>query len=287
MDDSSNHNELNIFTFPDGVTIQRLGFGAMRLTGEGIWGEPEDPQEAKKVLKRTLDLGINFIDTADSYGPEVSERLIGETLHPYPSKLVIATKGGLERGGPGNWRPNGRPDHLREALHGSLKRLKKDIIYLYQLHKPDPEVPFEESVGTLADLQKAGKIKHIGLSNVSVKQLEKALQWVKVVSVQNKYNLVHRDDEDVLDYCEQHGIAFIPWYPLNTGDLTGKGTSLDKIAKKHEATPSQIALAWLLHKSPIMIPIPGTSKVKHLEENMKAANIKLDQEDMEALNNIK
>lgn len=286
MDQSTHNKGFNIFTFPDGVSISRLGFGAMRLTGEGVWGEPEDPQEAKRVLKRTLELGVNFIDTADSYGPDVSERLIGETLHPYPSNLVIATKGGLVRGGPGDWRPDGRPEHLREAIHGSLKRLKKEIIYLYQFHKPDPKVPFEESIGTLADLQKAGKIKHIGLSNVTVRQLEQARQRVKVVSVQNKYNLVQRDDEDVLDYCEQHGIAFIPWYPLDTGNLAGKGNDLDKIAKKHNATPGQIALAWLLHKSPIMVPIPGTSKVKHLEENMKASDIKLDKEDMEALDRI-
>lgn len=286
MTHPSNKNDFNTFTFPDGVSINRLGFGAMRLTGDGIWGEPEDPQEAKQVLKRALELGVNFIDTADAYGPDVSERLIAETLHPYPSNLVIATKGGLVRGGPGDWRPDGRPDHLREAIHGSLKRLKKDIIYLYQLHKPDPEVPFEESVGTLADLQKAGKIKYIGLSNVTVKQLDQARQLIKVVSVQNKFNLTHRDDEDVLEYCEQNGIAFIPWYPLNTGKLADEGSSLDKIAQKYDATPSQIVLAWLLHRSPIMIPIPGTSKVKHLEENMKAANIKLDKKDMEALEKI-
>lgn len=283
--DKSDKNESYIF--PDGVSINRLGFGAMRLTGPGVWGEPEDPKECRKVLKRVLDLGINFIDTADSYGPDVSERLIGDTLHPYPSSLVIATKGGLVRGGPGDWRPDGRPDHLREAIHGSLKRLKKEIIYLYQLHKPDPEVPYEESVGTLGDMQKEGKIKHIGVSNVSVKQLEKARQLVKVVSVQNKFNLVQREGEDVLDYCEQNGIAFIPWYPLDTGNLAGEGSRLEKIAREYEATPGQIALAWLLQRSPVIIPIPGTSKTKHLEENFAAAKIRLREETMKELENVK
>ncbi len=281
-----NFNDELTFTFSDGVTINRLGFGAMRITGKGIWGEPDDPAEAKRVLKRALELGVNFIDTADSYGPEVSERIIGETLHPYPDQLVIATKGGLVRGGPDDWRANGKPKHLREALEGSLKRLKKDIIYLYQFHRPDPEVRFEESISTLADLQRAGKIKHIGLSNVSVEQIKKAREMVKVVSVQNKYNLAGRKHEEVLNYCENEGIAFIPWYPLDTGQLAGKESPLEKIAREYEATPSQIALAWLLHRSPVILPIPGTSSVKHLEENMKASSITLDQKAMETLNNI-
>lgn len=291
MAQPASSHEVDTFTFPDGVSVNRLGFGAMRLTGEGIWGEPADPTECKKVLKKALDLGVNFIDTADSYGPEVSERLIGETLYPYPDQLVIATKGGLERGGPNDWYPNGRPSHLRQAINGSLKRLKKDAVYLYQMHKPDPEVPYEESIGTLAELQREGKIKHIGVSNVTIEQLEKARRIVGVVTVQNKFNLATREDQDVLHYCEEHGIGFIPWYPLDTGNLSGmpptdSSNKLEEIAKKYEATPSQIALAWLMQLSPVIIPIPGTSKVKHLEENMKAADIRLDEETIKALEQI-
>ncbi len=273
------------FTFPDGTTINRLGFGAMRLTGPGIWGEPKDPQEAKEVLKRAIALGINFIDTADSYGPEVSERLIGETLHPYPDGLIIATKGGLTRGGPDDWRRNGQPEHLRQAIEGSLKRLRLDTIDLYQLHSPDSKVPYEDSVGTLADLQQEGKIRHIGVSNVSVEEIKQAQSLVTVVTVQNQYNLAHRDSEDVLNYCEAQGIGFIPWYPLDTGKLTTQDR-LSREAKAYQVSPHQLALAWLLHRSPVMLPIPGTSKVAHLEENMAATRLTLTEETMEALDEL-
>ena len=271
------------FTFSDGLEVERLGFGAMRLTGQGIWGEPEDHDEAIGVLRRAVELGVNLIDTADAYGPEVSEKLIAEALVPYPADLVIATKGGLVRSGPDEWEPNGRPEHLRKALEGSLKRLELERIDLYQFHRPDPEVPFEESVGVLVNLQNEGKIRHLGLSNVSVSQLERARELTEIVSVQNRYNLTDRTSEEVLAYCEQHGIGFFPWAPLALGKLEEPGSVLDELSQKYEATPGQLALAWLLKKSPVMLPIPGTSKVAHLEKNLEAVDIGLDDEEMQRL----
>jgi pyridoxine 4-dehydrogenase len=265
------------------LRVNRLGFGAMRITGKGIWGEPENPEEARAVLKRAVELGINLIDTADSYGPHVSERLIGETLHPYPEDLVIATKGGLLRDGPGQWRRDARPEHLREACEGSLKRLKLDRIDLYQLHRIDPRVPAEEPLGALAELREEGKIRHIGLSEVSVEQIQRAQQIVPIVSVQNRYNLTDRDSEDVLGFCEREGIGFIPWFPLATGDLARPGGPLDEIATRYGASPGQVALAWLLWRSPVMLPIPGTSSVEHLEENVAAASLELDKEEFAEL----
>ena len=265
------------------LSVNRMGFGAMRITGEGIWGEPENPEEGRRVLRRTLELGINFIDTADSYGPKVSERLIAETLHPYPDGLVIATKGGLTRPGPGRWEPDGRPEHLREACEGSLRRLKVDRIDLYQLHRIDPRVPPEEQVGTLAELREEGKIRHVGLSEVGVEEIEQAREIVPIASVQNRYNLTNRGSEDVLHFCEREGMGFIPWFPLATGNLARPGGSLDEIAARYNATPGQIALAWLLWRSPVMLPIPGTSSVKHLEENVAAASLELDGAEFEEL----
>ena len=265
------------------LSVYRLGFGAMRLTGRGIWGAPADHDECIAVLRRALDLGINLIDTADAYGPDVSEELIAEALYPYPDGLVIATKGGLLRGGPDNWYPDGRPEHLREALEGSLKRLRREQIDLYQFHRPDPQVPFEDSIGTLADLQKAGKIRHVGLSNVDTQQLEAARRIIPIVSVQNRYNLADRASEDVVDVCEKENIGFIPWFPLATGELAQPGGQLDHIAQQHNATPSQIALAWLLHRSKTMLPIPGTSSVAHLDENMAGALITLTDEEFQTL----
>jgi len=265
------------------LRVNRLGFGAMRITGKGIWGEPENPEEARAVLKRAVELGINLIDTADSYGPHVSERLIGETLHPYPEDLVIATKGGLLRDGPGQWRRDARPEHLREACEGSLKRLKLDCLDLYQLHRIDPRVPAEEPLGALAELREEGKIRHIGLSEVSVEQIQRAQHIVPIVSVQNRYNLTDRDSEDVLGFCEREGIGFIPWFPLATGDLARPGGPLDEIATRYGASAGQVALAWLLWRSPVMLPIPGTSSVEHLVENVAAASLELDEEEFAEL----
>jgi pyridoxine 4-dehydrogenase len=270
------------FSLGGDLLVNRLGFGAMRLTGRGILGEPEDPEEARRVLRRAVELGVNLIDTADSYGPEVSERLIAETLHPYPDDLVIATKGGFTRPG-GRWVPNGRPEHLREACEGSLKRLKVERIDLYQLHRPDPRIAFEDSVWALALLREEGKIRHVGLSNVGVRELEIALDIVPVASVQNRYNLSDRSSEAVLQACEREGVGFIPWYPLATGRLAGSGGPLEEVAERHEATPSQVALAWLLGHSPVMLPIPGTSSVAHLEENVAAATLELTEEEMAML----
>src|SRR5712692_249863 len=271
------------FRIGGGPTVRRLGFGAMRLTGPGIWGEPEDPDECRRVLRRVVELGGNLIDTAASYGPEVSERLIAETLHPYPEDLVIATKGGLTRTGPGQWPRNGRPEALREACEGSLRRLKLDRIELYQLHAPDEKVPYEESLGALIELREEGKIAHIGISNVSLELLERALAMTEVVTVQNRYNLADRASEDVLDACTERGIGFIPWFPLATGQLAQPGGPLDDVARAYDATPGQIALAWLLGRSPIMLPIPGTAKVTHLEENLAAAQVRLDDAEIRTL----
>ena len=265
------------------LPVNRLGFGAMRLCGPGVWGEPEDPRAAEAVLRRVVEIGINLIDTADAYGPEVSERQIDSALHPFPEDLVIATKGGYTRQGPGRWRTNGRPKHLREACEGSLRRLKLDRIDLYQLHRPDRRVPFEDSVWTLARLREEGKIRHVGLSNVGVEQLLAALDIVPIASVQNRYNLVDRSSEAVVEACEREGIAFIPWYPLATGKLARPGSVLDRIAARRGATPSQVALAWLLARSPVMLPIPGTSSVEHLEENAAAADLRLTEEEIATL----
>jgi pyridoxine 4-dehydrogenase len=274
------------FRLGDGPTVRRLGFGAMRITGRGIWGPPEDVDEAKRVLRRAVALGVNLIDTADAYGPEVSERLIAETLHPYPDDLVIATKGGLVRPGPGEWEPDGRPDHLREACEGSLRRLRLDAIELYQLHRPDPKVPFADSVGALMELRDEGKIRHIGLSNVNVDQLAEALAMTEIVTVQNRYNLVDRDSEEVVDDCTRRGLGFIPWWPLAVGKLARPGGPLDAIATAHDATPAQVALAWLLHRSPMILPIPGTSSVEHLEENLAAAQLDLSEDEVQRLGEV-
>jgi len=257
------------------LTVNRFGFGAMRLTGQGIWGEPDDPDECKRVLRRAFELGINLIDTADSYGPEVSERLIAEALYPYPDELVIATKGGLTRPGPNRWIPNGRPEHLRAACEGSLRRLRVDRIDVYQFHRPDPQVPFEESVGALVQLKNEGKIRHIGLSNVTLNELERAQKLTPIVSVQNRYSLFDRSSEPVLEDCSQEEVAFIPWRPVEGGEVISAGGVLGQIAMRIRATPTQVALAWLLAHSPVMLPIPGTSKVKHLEENLGAVALEL------------
>lgn len=269
-------------TLEPGITINRMGFGAMRITGPGIWGEPADREECKRVLLRALELGIDFIDTADSYGPEVSERLIAETLRPYPPGLVIATKGGQVRPGPGQWVPDGRPAHLREALEGSLRRLGLDRIDLYQLHRPDPKVPFVESVGALIDMREEGKIRAIGLSNVSEQQLETALGMTSVASVQNRYNLVDRQSEGVLRVCEARGLAFIPWAPVQVGDPHAAGTAA-RIARECGISASQLALAWILARSGQTLPIPGTASVRHLEENVAAAAVRLTPEQVQAL----
>ncbi|HEY6485801.1 MAG TPA: aldo/keto reductase [Candidatus Cybelea sp.] len=268
------------------LPVVRLGFGAMRVTGHGIWGEPPDHGEAIAVLKAALDLGVTLIDTADSYGPEVSERLIAEALYPYPRDLVIATKAGLVRPGPGEWLPDGRPQHLREAVDGSLKRLRLDTIDLLQLHRPDPKVPFAEQVGTLVELQRTGKIRHIGLSNVDVKHLKAAREMATIVSVQNRYNLVDRESEDELEYCTREEIGFIPWFPLATGDLAEPGGPLERIAGRLDVLPAQVAIAWLLATSPVMLPIPGTSSVAHLKENAAAALLELSASDCEELNSV-
>jgi pyridoxine 4-dehydrogenase len=256
--------------------VRRLGFGAMRITGSGIWGPPPDHDGAIAVLRRAVELGVNLIDTADSYGPDVSEDLIAEALHPYPEDLLIATKGGLTRTGPGRgWPADGRPEHLREACEGSLRRLRLDTIELYQQHRPDPNVPYEDSIGALKELQDEGKIRHIGVSNVSLGQLETARRIVEVVSVQNRFNLTDRRSRDVLERCEELGIAFFPWAPIAAGDLARPGGPVDRIASRHDASPGQVALAWLLARSPVIVPIPGTSSVEHLEENLAAASLRL------------
>lgn len=267
------------------LPVNRFGFGAMRITGEGIWGEPADREECKRVLRRAVELGINFIDTADSYGPEVGERLIAETLYPYPEDLAIATKGGLTRPEPGVWEPDGRPEHLRAACEGSLKRLRVDQIDVYQFHRPDPKVPFEESVGALVELKAEGKIRHIGLSNVSVDHIEKAQKLTPIVSVQNRYSVFDRESEPVLEFCSLEELAFLPWRPVAGGELGDAGV-VAEIARRNNATPSQVALVWLLAHSPVMLPIPGTSKVAHLEENLSAVALQLAPSDLAELDKV-
>jgi pyridoxine 4-dehydrogenase len=263
------------FSLGGQLEIDRLGYGAMRITGKGVWGEPPDREAAKKVLRRAVELGVNFIDTADSYGPAVSERLIGEALAPYSEGTIIATKAGLTRQGPDKWLPVGRPEYLTQQVEMSLRWLKNDRLDLWQLHRIDAKVPVEESLGAIKRLQTAGKVRFIGLSEVTVEQIEQARKVVEIVSVQNEYNLGNRKSEKVLDYCEQHNIAFIPWFPVAAGKLAQPGGKLDELAKKHDATVSQLSLAWLLHRSPVVLPIPGTSSIEHLEENLKAADVTL------------
>ncbi len=270
------------FTLGD-LRMHRLGFGAMRITGPGVWGPPRNHSEALAVLRRAVELGINLIDTANSYGPHVSESLIAEALHPYPQDLIIATKGGFERPGPDQWEENGRPAHLRSELEGSLRRLKVEAIDLYQLHRVDPAVPADEQFSFLAQIKREGKVRHVGLSEVTVDQIKQAREIVPIVSVQNKFNLVDREWEPVLDYCTSEHIAFLPWFPLQVGKVGEQGGAVVTIAQKHRATPSQIALAWLLQRSPVMVPIPGTSRVRHLEENVAAAGLRLSSDGMNAL----
>ncbi|HZT95950.1 MAG TPA: aldo/keto reductase [Chloroflexota bacterium] len=271
------------FELGEELAVNRLGFGAMRITGQGIWGPPANHDEALAVLRRAVELDINLIDTADAYGPEVSENLIAEALYPYPEGLVIATKGGQTRQGPGEWVPNGRPDYLQRAVDGSLRRLRLDCIDLYQLHRPDPDVPLEESVGALKDMQDAGKVRFVGLSNVNTDQLKRAQSITRIVSVQNKYNMTDRASEEVLECCARDGIGFIPWFPLAMGELAREGSELSRIAEHHHVSPAQVALAWLLHHSPVMLPIPGTSSVHHLEENVAAASLDLGHEELAEL----
>jgi aryl-alcohol dehydrogenase-like predicted oxidoreductase len=288
----------DMFDLGGDLPVKRLGFGAMRITGPGVWGPPPDRVECIATLRRVPELGINLIDTAESYGPHISEQLIAEALHPYPAGLVIATKGGFDRSGPHQWEANGRPERLREELDGSLRRLRLDRIDLYQLHRIDPAVPESEQFGMLQEAQHAGKIRHIGLSEVSVEQIERARQFFPVASVQNRYNLIDRDWDAVVDYCTRERIAFIPWYPLKAGEVTRTGVKqslkrllgkaqepegVKAVARRHNATPSQIALAWLLQRSPVILPIPGTSRRDHLEENSRATSITLSADDISAL----
>ncbi|MFG3704385.1 aldo/keto reductase [Micromonospora sp. NPDC047670] len=265
------------------LQVDRLGYGAMQITGPGVWGDPKDPAEAVRVLRRAYELGVTFIDTADSYGPFVSELLIREALHPYADDLVIATKAGLTRSGPGDWRPVGRPEYLRQQCELSLRHLGLDCIPLYQLHRIDPQVPLADQLGELALLKQEGKIRHIGLSEVTVEEIEAARKITPIVSVQNLYNLADRSAEAVLDHCERNDLAFIPWFPIATGNLARPGGPLDAISTEHGATPAQLALAWLLRRSPVMLPIPGTSSVAHLEENVAAAEVRLTDDEYEAL----
>lgn len=262
------------------LTVSRMGFGSMRITGDGVWGSPSDQDEAKRVLRRAVELGINFIDTADSYGPDVSEELIAEALHPYPADLVIATKGGLTRPGPGRWVPDGRPEYLRTACEGSLRRLRLDQIPLYQLHRPDPKVPYWESIGALVELKEEGKIRHIGVSNVTEPDLRRAMDLTAVVSVQNRYNAADRSSESMVDLCEQEDLVFLPWAPIQEGE---SNPAIAETAARHDADPRQIVLAWLLARSPQILPIPGTCTVDHLEANVAAASIQLSPEEVAAI----
>ncbi len=272
-----------VFQLGGDLPIHRLGYGAMRITGEGIWGEPKDPGEARKVLRRALELGVNFIDTADAYGPEVSERLIAEALHPYPEELVIATKGGLTRSGPAQWQPVGRPEYLRQCVEMSLRRLRVERIDLWQLHRIDPKVPLEDSLGAIKDLQQQGKIRHLGLSEVNADEIRQAQKILPIVSVQNLYNLGERKHEATLEFCAEHNLGFIPWFPVASGKLARAGGKLDEAARRHQATAAQLSIAWLLHRSPVMLPIPGTSSVQHLEENLHAAGLQLAPEEWAAI----
>jgi aryl-alcohol dehydrogenase-like predicted oxidoreductase len=281
------------FALGGDLEVNRLGFGAMRITGKGIWGEPEDPAGARALLRRVVDAGVNLIDTADSYGPDVSENLIAEALHPYPEDLVIATKGGFERSGPGRWQPACRPERLRRCCEGSLRRLRLERIDLYQLHTVDPQVPIEDSIGALAELQDEGKIRHVGVSNVSGEQLERARAIVPVVSVQNRYNLADRSAQEVLEECERSDLGFLPWAPVARGDLAATdgapdapGGPLEAVARAHSATSAQVALAWLLQRSPVMLPIPGTGSIAHLDENLEAAELELSTEEIEELDAV-
>jgi aryl-alcohol dehydrogenase-like predicted oxidoreductase len=289
--DGKNGNKTNLSAAASGtislggeLTVNRLGFGAMRITGEGIWGPPKDRAGAIAVLRRAVELGVNFIDTADSYGPNVSEELIAEALSPYPKDLVIATKGGWNRPGPNQWTHDASPAHLRKAVEGSLKRLRLDRIDVYQLHVPDPVIPFDASVETLANMKSEGKIRLIGLSNVTGEHIERARQIVPIVSVQNRYSFADREWDYIVDYCEPNGIAFIPWFPLGAGTVAAK--VLDRIARARQVKPIQVALAWLLRRSPVMLPIPGTSSIAHLEENVQAASLQLTEEEYMDLNGV-
>jgi pyridoxine 4-dehydrogenase len=268
-------------TLGNEISVHRLGYGAMRLTGPGIWGPPKDRKAALAVLRRAVELGVNFIDTADSYGPHVSEELIAEALHPYPSDLVIATKGGWERPGPNQWTHDATPDHLRKAVEGSLKRLRLDRIDVYQLHVPDPVVPFDASVETLAELRRDGKIRMVALSNVTQEHIERARKIVPIVSVQNRYSFADREWDYVVDYCKRNGIVFIPWFPLGAGRIAGE--VLNQVAQAHHASPTQVALAWLLRRSQVILPIPGTSSIEHLEQNVAASSLRLKDEEYEEL----
>ena len=272
------------FTLGGDLTVNRLGFGAMRITGKGIWGWPPDRANALKVLKRAIDLGVNLIDTADAYGPDTSELLIAEALHPYPKGLVIATKGGLTRPGPGEWVPNCRPEHLKQALEGSLKRLRVERIDLYQLHTVDSKVPIEESVGALKEMRDAGKIRHVGLSNVDPEEIARARKIAPIISVQNRYNIEDRKSENVLAYCEKENLGFLPWFPIGGGGGLKPENPLNAAAKAHRVSVYQVALTWLLERSPVMLPIPGTSSLAHLEDNVAAAKLKLTPEEWQAIN---
>ena len=285
MPDQTTPLELPLtLTFKNGPTVRRLGLGAMRITGPGVWGPPRNEGEAIALLRRAIDKGVSFIDSADSYGPGVSETLIAKALYPYPAGLVIASKGGFVRPGPGSWAVDCRPEHLRRVCEESLRRLRLDRIELYQLHAVDYRVPIEESIGALVDLQRAGKIHHVGVSNVSADEVSRVRRVTEIVSVQNSYNLRDRSSDVLIDVCTEAGIAFIPYYPLAKGRLTGApGSPLDRIALHHHATPRQIALAWLLHRSPVMLPIPGTSSIAHLEENLEAGSIHLSAEEFQSL----
>jgi pyridoxine 4-dehydrogenase len=274
------------FLIGNDLRVTRLGFGAMRITGDGVWGEPANRAEAIRVLQRAVEMGINFIDTADSYGPHISEEIIAQALHPYPANLVIATKAGFDRPGPNRWIENGKPEHLRSACEGSLRRLRLDRIDVYQLHRIDPKVPAEDQLGALKDLQAQGKIKHIGLSEVSVKQIQHAQTIAPIVSVQNRYSVADRGSEDVLEYCETQKMAFIPWFPLAAGKVSGADSPLRSLAAQWKVSPSQVALAWLLARSPVILPIPGTSKVEHLEENVAAADLRIDANKLSMLDRV-
>ena len=274
------------FTLDGDLTVNRLGFGAMRVTGQGIWGWPPDRAKALKVLRRAIELGVNLVDTADSYGPDTSELLIAEALYPYPKGLVIATKGGLTRPGPSQWVPNGRPEHLKQAVDGSLKRLRLERIDLYQLHAVDSKVPLEESLGTLKEMQDAGKIRHVGLSNVDPDEIARARKIVPIVSVQNRYNIEDRESENVLVYCEKENLGFLPWFPVGGGSGLKPENPVNAAAKAHGVSVFQVALAWLLERSPVMLPIPGTSSVAHLEENVAAEKLKLTPEEWDAIDGL-